>query len=262
MPGRERRLLILGGTAEAAALAQAAVARFGDRLEVTTSLAGRTPEPKAVAGSLRVGGFGGEAGLAAFLREAQIDLLVDATHPFAATIARHARLAAEATGTARLVLLRPPWRPEPGDRWIEAADMAAAAAMLPRLGHSAFLAIGTRALGAFASVRGVRFVVRLIAAPRAALPIAVSRLIIGRPPFTLDAERLLLQRYAVEAMVTKASGGIAAAKLAAAREAGLPVIMVARPPAEPGATVATPAEALAWIAARLDRGAGTGEVSA
>ncbi len=243
-------------------MAQAAVTRFGDRLAVTTSLAGRTPAPGVVAGALRIGGFGGDAGLAAFLREARIDLLVDATHPFAAIIARHARLAAEATGTARLVLLRPPWRPEPGDRWIEVADMAEAADLVPRLGRCAFLAIGTRELGAFAPVRDVRFVVRLIAVPRQGLPIAGAALVIGRPPFTLDAERLVLQRYRVEVMVAKASGGIAAAKLAAAREAGLPVIMVARPPPEPGPTVATAAEALAWVAARLDRGAGMGGVRA
>jgi precorrin-6A/cobalt-precorrin-6A reductase len=248
-----RRLLILGGTAEAAALARAAVARFGDALEVTTSLAGRTPAPRAVAGALRSGGFGGADGLASFLRQARIDLLVDATHPFAATVSRHARLAAAATGTDRLALLRPPWRPAPGDRWIEVPDMAQAAALVPQLGRVAFLTCGARALAAFASVRGVRFVVRLIAPPRA-LPIEAD-LVIGRPPFTLDAERQVLQRHAIEVTVAKASGGIAAAKLEAAREAGLPVIMVARPPPEPGATVATTAEALAWIAARLDRAA-------
>ena len=113
------RLLILGGTAEAAALARAVPLRFGDGIAVTTALAGRTRTPGPIAGSVRIGGFGGDSGLAAYLIEHRIDCLIDATHPFAATISRSARLAAERTGVRRLMLLRPRWQRHPLDRWIE-----------------------------------------------------------------------------------------------------------------------------------------------
>ncbi|HZT51045.1 MAG TPA: precorrin-6A/cobalt-precorrin-6A reductase, partial [Stellaceae bacterium] len=180
MPG-PRRVLILGGTSEAASLARALAAAHGDALAITSSLAGRTSDPAPLPGALRIGGFGGVAGLAAYLRDARIDLLVDATHPFAAQISRHARLAAEATGTARLVLARREWEAEPGDHWIEARDLAAAAALLPRLGRSAFITTGARGLEAFASLAGVRLVVRLIAPPHTRLPLEAA-LVVARPP--------------------------------------------------------------------------------
>jgi precorrin-6A/cobalt-precorrin-6A reductase len=252
MPGLER-LLILGGTGEAAALARALDARFGDALAVTTSLAGRTPAPTPVPGALRVGGFGGPEGLAGYLRGARIDLLIDATHPFAAQISCHARLAAQMAGTERLLLSRPPWAQEEGDRWLDAADMNSAASLLPRLGRRVFITTGTRGLDAFAALSQMRFLVRLIALPRAPLPLE-AELVIARPPFALDEERDLLQRHAVEVVVAKASGGMRAAKLDAAREAGLPVVMITRPPPEPGPAVASVEDAVRWIAARVGRG--------
>lgn len=252
MPAPERRnLLILGGTAEAAALARAAVARFGAGLGVITSLAGRTSSPAPVAGEARRGGFGGAEGLTAYLRAAAIDLVIDATHPFAAQISRHARLAAAAANVPRLALLRPDWRPEAGDRWIGVPDMAEAARALPALGRRVLLTIGGRGLDAFAASEGIAFVVRLIEAPRTALPLRDAELVVARPPFTLADEQLLLQRCAIAAMVAKASGGARPAKLDAARAAGLPVVMVARPPSEPGEWVASVAAAVAWIAPRL-----------
>jgi len=252
MPAPERRtLLILGGTAEAAQLARAAVAEFGPNLTVITSLAGRTSSPAPVAGAKRRGGFGGAEGLAAYLREAAIDLVIDATHPFAAQISRHARLAAAAANAPRLALLRPPWRQEAGDRWIEAPDLEEAARALPALGRRVLLTIGARGLDAFAGCEDIAFVVRLIEAPRAALPLRHAELVIGRPPFTLDEERQLLHGRAIACLVAKASGGARPAKLAAARELGLPVVMVACPPPEPGESVASVAAAMAWIAARL-----------
>jgi precorrin-6A/cobalt-precorrin-6A reductase len=256
MPGRERtQLLILGGTAEAAALARAVAARFGDAVVVTNSLAGRTAAPAALPGTVRVGGFGGAEGLEYYLRAEKIDLVIDATHPFAAQISRHARLAAAAAEVPRLLLLRPPWQEDAADRWIKVPDMAAAAHALPLWGRRALVTVGARELGAFAGLAGVHFVVRLIAAPRATLPLAGAELVIGRGPFTLDEERRLLHRHAIEVVVSKASGGDATvAKLAAAREAGLPVIMVERPPPEPGPIAASVAEAVAWIAARREGG--------
>jgi precorrin-6A/cobalt-precorrin-6A reductase len=247
---RRRTLLVLGGTGEAAARARETIARLGDRLDVITSLAGRTSSPAPLPGALRSGGFGGAAGLASYLREAAVDLVVDATHPFAAQISRHARQACEETGVARLALVRPAWRRVEGDRWIDVPDMAAAARALPGLGRRALLTVGARELGAFAACAGVSFVVRLIEAPRAPLPLAGAALVIARPPFSVDEERALLRRHAVEIVVAKASGGALPAKLAAAREAAVSVVMVEGPPPEPGPAAASVADAVAWIEAR------------
>lgn len=253
MPAPEpRRLLILGGTAEAAELAGAALARFGGRLAVTTSLAGRTSRPAPLPGAVRIGGFGGVAGLAAYLAEEAVDLVVDATHPFAARISHHARLACDAAGVPRLRLLRPPWRRHSLDRWVAVADAAGAADAVPRLGRRAFLTIGAGDLEAFAAITGVHFVVRLVDPPAVALPLRSVEVLTGRGPFALAEERLLLRRHGIDVLVCKASGGAATeAKLIAARELQVPVVMVRRPPPEPGRRVADAPAALAWIAGRL-----------
>ncbi len=210
-----RHLLILGGTGEAARLAGGAIARFGEGLRVTTALAGRTRHPGPLAGQVRIGGFGGAAGLALYLVNHRIDRLIDATHPFAATISRAARIAAERTG----------------------------------VGRRAWLTVGAGAAAAFAAVDGVRFVVRVIDPPRESLPLRCCEVVLGRGPFSLAEERHLLQRYAIDVLVCKASGGAATeAKLIAARELGLPVIMVRRPPPEPGLAVETVEAALDWLA--------------
>ena len=243
------RLLILGGTAEAAALAHAVLARFGDAIDVTTCLAGRTERPNPLPGRLRIGGFGGPAGLAAYLIEHEFDRLIDATHPFAARISAAARLACEETGVPRLMLLRPPWRRQPSDRWIEVDDMAAAAAVVGRIGRHAFLTVGAGEIACFAAVEDVRFVVRVIDPPRRPLPLRCCRVIVGRGPFILVEERRRLEDHAIDVLVCKASGGAATeAKIMAARELGLPVVMVRRPPREPGEAVETVAAALDWLA--------------
>ena len=247
MPDPDARVLILGGTAEAAALARALEERFGERLHVKTSLAGRTAKPAPISGTVRTGGFGGADGLAAYLREERITHLVDATHPFAVAISRHARLAAEASAVPRVALVRPPWQSAAGDRWIEVPDVAAAARETARLGRCAFVTIGRRELSAFAAHGGMRFLVRLIEPPHEKLPLDDAIVIVARPPFALDGERALLHGYGIEVVVAKASGGAVPAKLVAAREAGLPVVLVERPPPEPGPSVASVAEAVAWI---------------
>lgn len=244
-----RRLLILGGTGEAAALARAIPARFGDAIDVTTALAGRTRSPGPIAGNVRIGGFGGPAGLGTYLIEHKIDRLIDATHPFAAEISRSARLASERTGVKRLILLRRRWKRHPLDRWIEVNDIAAAAALVGRIGRCALLTVGAGSAAAFAQAEGVRFIVRLIGKPREKLPLRDCQIVCGRGPFSLQQERLLLRQYGVDMLVCKASGGAATeAKLIAAREAGIPVIMVRRPPREPGEAVDSVAAALDWLA--------------
>lgn len=254
-PDRRMHLLILGGTGEAAVLAQAALARFGDGLRVTTSLAGRTARPAAVVGDLRIGGFGGADGLAAYIAEAGVDLVIDATHPFAAQISAQARAACATAGVKRLLLERPVWVRDPRDRWIEVDDLAAAAAALPLLGRRCFLTIGARDLGAFAALRNVHFVVRLVDPPRVAPPLASFEVVLGRGPFSLAAERLMLERHGIDMLVCKASGGGATeAKLSAARERGLPVVMLRRPPPPPGPRVAGVDGALDWLAGQLAGG--------
>jgi precorrin-6A/cobalt-precorrin-6A reductase len=253
------RVLILGGTAEARALAALAVARYGTALDVVTSLAGRTSAPAAIAGHVRRGGFGGVEGLATYLAAERIAALVDATHPFAATIHRAARLAAEQAQVARATLVRPPWRAQPGDRWIEVADAQAAAALLPGLGKRVWLTVGGKELAAFAAVPAW-FLVRRIEPGPSLLP---GEVVLGRGPFSLEAEQALIQHHAIDALVTKASGGAQTrAKLDAARAAGIPVVLIRRPPPEPGTVVADAEAALAWLAATLglDGGAG-GSVS-
>ncbi|MFZ2005594.1 MAG: cobalt-precorrin-6A reductase [Stellaceae bacterium] len=248
------RLLILGGTGEAAALARGVLARFGDAIEMTTALAGRTRHPGPIPGMVRIGGFGGAAGLADYLAAQRIERVIDATHPFAAEISSAARLACDQTRVPRLLLLRPAWRRHPLDRWIEVDSIEAAAQIVGRVGRRAFLTVGASDVGAFATANGVRFVVRMIDPPRERLPLRFHEVVLGRGPFTLNDERHLLQRHAVDVLVCKASGGAATeAKLAAARDLSLPVIMVRRPPMERGLSVDTVDAALDWLAGLEER---------
>jgi precorrin-6A/cobalt-precorrin-6A reductase len=242
------RILILGGTGEARELA-AALADDG-LVDPVTALAGRTAEPAPVAGAVRTGGFGGADGLAAHLREEGYAALVDATHPFARQISAHAAAAARVAGVPRLALLRPGWRPEPGDRWIEVADEDAAAAALGGLGLPAggcvFLALGRQRVTAFASLPDRRFVLRTVDPVEPPWP--GCRVITGRGPFDAAAEQVLLAAEGVAALVCRNSGGASGrAKLDAARGLGLPVVMIRRPPPPAPPTAASVAAAVAWL---------------
>ena len=243
------RLLILGGTSETAALATHLAAR-GD-LDVVTSLAGRTRAPAHLPGLRRTGGFGGAQGLARYLREESIDLVVDATHPFAAGITQNAAMACAEAGVQRLVLARPPWTPQAGDRWIEAADAAGAAAALPGLAKRAFLSTGRGELGAFSGLSDLWFLVRLIDRPPVLLPLHDYELVLARGPFTVEDEKELLQKHEIGAVVSKNSGSSATyAKVEAARALGLPVVIIRRPVLPDGEAVTTVEAALAWVEAR------------
>jgi precorrin-6A/cobalt-precorrin-6A reductase len=248
------RVLLLGGTGEAAELARLIPERFGDEFVLTTSLAGRTEPPMHIRGDVRIGGFGGVEGLTVYLRDHAVDLVLDATHPFADQISAHARLACEAAAIDRLMLVRPMWRRDPRDRWIEVADLAGAAAIVGKVGRRAWLTIGISEIGAFANVADVWFLVRSIHAPSDPLPLKRHEILIGRGPFSLREEQHVLQRHAIDVLVCKASGGAATeAKLVAAREAVLPVIMVRRPAPEPGAAVVSVEAAMSWLDAFLAR---------
>lgn len=215
------RVLVLGGTAEARALADALAAEPG--IVVTTSLAGRTRDPRLPAGDVRTGGFGGVDGLATALGD--VDLLIDATHPFAARMTDHAATAAAATGTPLVVLRRPGWVAGSDDRWFRVPTTSAAAAAV--VGYRrVFLAIGRQGVGEFLGAPVA--VVRAIEAPDDLPPGA--ELVLARGPFALDDERALLRRHEVDVVVAKDSGGATEAKLTAARELGVPVVLVERPP--------------------------------
>jgi precorrin-6A/cobalt-precorrin-6A reductase len=239
-------VLILGGTTEARRLAAGLAARPGVR--VTTSLAGRVARPGAVAGEVRIGGFGGAQGLADWLRTHRVDSLVDATHPFAEAISANAAYAAAATGVPLVLLRRPGWRPGPGDRWYDVPSLAGAAEALPSLGRRVFLSTGRLGLAAFAHLTDLHFVVRSVDPPEPPMP-PDTELVLARGPFTVADETELLRAHRIEVLVTKDSGGEAtAAKLTAAREHGLPVVVVRRPPLPQGVTaVSDVAGVLEWL---------------
>jgi precorrin-6A/cobalt-precorrin-6A reductase len=242
------RLLILGGTGEAVALAEA-VARELPDWDVVTSLAGVTTSPVKGPGRMREGGFGGAAGLAAYLKDESIDLLVDATHPFAATMARNAEQAARESGVPRIKLVRPMWARRAEDRWVEVDNPQAAAQALTELGaRSVFLTLGRRDLDAFAGLADTRFVVRMIEPPEEPLPLEVVELLLARGPFTTGDEIALMRDHGIDAVVSKASGGSATqAKILAARDLGIPVVMVSRPPMPDGDQACSLDDALAWL---------------
>lgn len=222
-------LLILGGTTEAAELARR-VAEAYPGLAARVSLAGRTRLPKPLALPTRVGGFGGTEGLTRYLKEAGIRVLVDATHPFAAIMPFHAAEACRAAGIPLIALRRPAWEAEPGDRWIPVPDMAAAVSALGETPRRVFLTIGRQELAAFAAATEHAYLARTIDPPEEDLGLPHLTLIQARGPFTVDDEIALMQRHAIEVVVAKNSGGTAtAAKLAAARALGLPVIVIEWP---------------------------------
>lgn len=225
------RVLVLGGTAQARALA----GRLHDRAgcQVVSSLAGRISRPALPEGEVRIGGFGGTDGLAEYLRAEAIDVLIDATHPFAQVMSEQAALAAEAAGVRLIALRRPGWVAEPGDRWIHVPDIAEAArhaAGLPE-GECVFVTTGRGGLEQYAGDERHEYLIRTVDPPPAdALP-PRHVVVLDRGPYTVDGETALMERHGVSVLVTKNSGGSSTeAKLVAARRRGIPVIMI-EPPA-------------------------------
>jgi precorrin-6A/cobalt-precorrin-6A reductase len=244
-------VLVLGGTAEARELAAALHAR-GTR--VISSLAGRVARPRLPAGEVRVGGFGGPEALAGWLREHAIAGVVDATHPFAERISMSAAHACPRAGVPLLRLERPGWTPRAGDDWHRVGDLAGAAALAPGLGRRALLTTGRQGLAAFAVVEDVWFLVRCVDPPAPPLP-RRHELLLDRGPYTVDGELALVDRHRIDLVITKDSGGrLTEAKLDAARERGLPVIVVDRPSRPAVPTVGSVAEALRFAHAGYDRG--------
>lgn len=243
MRGR-RTVLVLGGTADARELAGLLDGAPGVR--VVSSLAGRTKAPVLPAGESRIGGFGGVPGLVSWLRAHEVAAVVDATHPFAIRISAHAVAACAEVGVPLLRLERPGWVAGDGDAWHIVASAGEAAAALPRLGRRVFLTTGRMETAPYADL-DLWFLLRSVEPPEDRVPRHLE-VLLARGPFTVEDEIALMLRHRIDVLVTKDSGAAATgAKLAAARELGLPVVMIARP-AYPGtAVVATAAEAAAWV---------------
>jgi precorrin-6A/cobalt-precorrin-6A reductase len=234
-----KRILILGGTWEAREIARRLVARDDD---VITSLAGATASPLLPKGQVRSGGFGGRKGLEDFLRREGIALVIDATHPFAVEISTNGSAAAEKCGIEFLRLERPGWAPEAGDRWTFVKTIAEAVQHAPRNARI-FLTVGQKQIGGFLARDDLGGVVRCIEPPKERLPPRWT-LVLARPPFSVEGEISLMREHEIGVLVSKNSGGEqTAAKLTAARQLQIPVIMVERPD-KPAAKTASSVEGM------------------
>lgn len=236
-------VLLLAGTSEAKEIATC-MAALG--IKATASLAGATRSPKALDLPMRVGGFGGEAGFLNYLTAEKITAVIDATHPFAAQITdRTARICKE-IGMPYLQVLRPAWVAQVGDNWTEIAREEDAAAIVP-MGSTVFLGTGRQTLDRFSGLEGCRVICRQIDPPTAPFPFEGGEFLIGRPPFPVAREKSLFTALGVEWIVVKNAGGDASAtKLTAARELGIPVLMIARPKVPDAPRVETVAGAVNW----------------
>jgi precorrin-6A/cobalt-precorrin-6A reductase len=246
-----KRLLILGGTGDAVKLAAQTINIPG--LETITSLAGRTNEPGTIASPIRTGGFGGEAGLVEYLQTMAIDILIDATHPFAAQISWNAAHAASTVGIPSLMLVRPAWAREPQDDWIEVESIDRAVAAIPATAERIFLTIGRQQLAPFATLTDRWCLMRSIDPPAADMPLPPGKTLLDRGPFSLAQELQLLKDERIDAIVSKNSGSEATyAKIIAARELCLPVVMVQRPLMPEGNRVEDVSSAIHWLYNQID----------
>jgi precorrin-6A/cobalt-precorrin-6A reductase len=251
------RILILGGTTEARLLGEW-LAKRGD-LEVTLSLAGRTASPVAHAVPIRVGGFGGAAGLADYLVAERIDALIDATHPYANIISENAAAAARRTAVPFMMLRRPPWTAVAGDRWIEVNGVAAAVDAIGKEPRSVFVALGRNELGAFAGAPQHRYLVRSVDPVEPPLLLPHVAYITARGPFSEADDRALMTAHGIEVVIAKNSGGNAAyGKIAAARAMGIEVILLCRPTAPAAPAVETIEDTIAWLDHTLTSAAARG----
>ena len=242
-----RNILILGGTTEAYALARECTAL--PDLRVISSLAGRTAHPRLPVGEVRIGGFGGPPGLAAYLREHRIDAVVDCTHPFAARMGWNAAEACAAASVPLLRLDRPAWVRQDGDLWDEVTEWPEAAALVGAQSKRVLMAVGRQELEPFAGLDHVWFLIRSVEPPTPMPPFFQADLLLAQGPFPCESERDLLTAHGIDTIVCKNSGGPTDAKLAAARALGVRVVMKGRPRRPDTPTATNVAEALSWLRA-------------
>ncbi|WP_027236838.1 cobalt-precorrin-6A reductase [Leisingera caerulea] len=239
------RILLLGGTTEASTLART-LAEAGS--DAVFSYAGRTAEPVSQPLPTRVGGFGGAEGLAAYLVAENITHVVDATHPFAAQMSSNAVHACDAAGVPLCAFERPAWQAGEGDQWLHTDRIEEAVNALPDTPSRVFLAIGKQNLAAFAAKPQHHYLLRLVDAPEAPLPLPNTTVEIARGPFDAAGDTDLMQRHGITHIVAKNAGGAgAAAKLTAARDLALPVIMIGRPQLPERPIKGSVAEVMAWL---------------
>lgn len=225
MPGSER-ILILGGTKEAAELAKK-LTEAG--VDVVTSLAGRTKEPVPVAGETRIGGFGGVEKMAQWISENRIAKVIDATHPFARQISKNAKQACRITNVELEQKQRPPWEKQEGDKWLEVSSLEEAANSVPSSAR-VLLALGSQHLSAFNRREDVHFIVRMVDRPESEPDLCNYDLVLGRPSSDWKEEAALIQTHTIDHIVCRNSGGPGAyAKIIAARELAIPVIVIKMP---------------------------------
>lgn len=221
-----KKILVLGGTADARHLA----GKLADRFDVILSLAGRTENPVAQGVPVRIGGFGGVQGLATYLIENRVDLLIDATHPYAARISANAAEAARVANVPAIALRRPAWDRQPGDRWTLVGNAAEAASLLGARPRNVFLALGRQELLPFETVPKHIYLVRSVDPIDPPLAVPNAKYILARGPFSEADDRALLETHGIDAIVSKNSGGAATyGKIAAARSLGVEVFVIDRP---------------------------------
>ena len=241
------KFLILGGTLEASEIARTLVSNFDDN-SVITSLAGSTNNPKPLSGKIRKGGFGGPEGLIEFVYKEKISAVIDATHPFALNISKNAIYACNKAKVPHICLRRSPWNQKPGDIWYEVSELREAVNILRNMGKRVFLSLGPRAVSHFSGVQGVWFLIRVVDPPKSPLLLSDYEIIFGRGPFKVSEEINLFQKYEVDLLITRNSGGTGAyAKIVAARQLDIPVIIIQAPYSIDMPVVNSPEEVYKWI---------------
>lgn len=238
-------ILLLAGTSEAADVARCLVKN--GRVNAMASLAGATRAPKSLGLPMRIGGFGGAEEFAAYLKGENVDIVIDATHPFASRMTQRTARICQELGVKYLLVQRPGWVPEAGDKWFPAKDIAAVKVLIPA-GSTVFLATGRQTLSEFAGMRDCRILCRVIDTPQSEFPFENGRFVVGRPPFSVQEEMDFFVSEGVDWIVVKNSGGERSkSKLVAARQLGLPVAMIERSVVPDCDMVSSAEEACAWL---------------
>lgn len=232
---RPKHILIVGGTGDANRIAEDLMHEFGRDIRLQLSLAGRTSAPSLPDGvPVRIGGFGGPEGILSYVKSEQIDLVIDATHPYATEISHNIAQACHAVAMPCIQFHRPAWEKTEKDNWISVKSIEEAARILPDVGTRALIASGAKNLHAFEGLEKTWLLVRTVDAPRDPFDLEYGEWLFARGPFSVEGETELLERYEIDVIVSKNSGGDATfAKIEAARNLGIPVIMIERPGGEP-----------------------------